>query len=372
MNGGSLRILHIITPAKLAGAELYMITLAEHLDARGHYNRVLCKRKTQAVVDECRRRGLDAHPVRLYGKLDVSAPLRLAAAIRMARADIVHTHLSTASLWGALGARIAGAPSVATVQGRNTAACYRFVDRLIANSRAVKQHMVEQGVPAERIDVVYNAIDVRSFSRTLSTEEAKRRLDLNPGHFVVGTTAHLSPKKGHTDLLAAARHVIERVPDAHFVFLGDGPLRSQLTACAEEWGIASRVSFLGFRRDVAEVMSAYDVFVLASWWEPFGLVFVEAMALGVPVITTRAGGAPEVVLEGQTGMLVPPRDAEALTEAIVHLAESPDVCRSMGLAGPARAADFDIAPKSRDVLAVYKASIEAKRRGRPPAGRNDE
>ncbi|MFQ5809958.1 MAG: glycosyltransferase family 4 protein, partial [Armatimonadota bacterium] len=359
-------------PGKLAGAELYMITLAEQLDADGHHNTVLCKWKAQAVIDECQQRGLDVHPVRLYGKADVTAPLRLAAAIKREGARVVHTHLSTASLWGGLGARIAGAPSVATVQGRNTATCYRFVDRLIANSRAVKQHMVDQGIPAERIDVVYNAIDVRSFSRTLSTEKAKRRLGLAPGCFVVGTAAHLSPKKGYSDLLVSARQVIERVPDAHFVFLGDGPMRAQLTARAEKWGIASQISFLGFRRDVAEVMSAYDMFVLASWWEPFGLVLVEAMALGVPVVATRAGGAPEVVLEGQTGMLVPPKDAKALTEAIVHLAQSPDIRRSMGLAGPARAAEFDIVPKARDVLAVYQATVEAKQRRHAPTGSDGE
>jgi len=364
MSGETLRIVHIITPSKLAGAELYMIALAEQLDADGHHNIVLCKRQAQAVMDECLRRGIDARPVRLYGKADVSAPLRLARAIGKARADIVHTHLSTASLWGAWGARIAGTPSVATVQGQNTATCYRFVDRLIANSRAVKQHIVDQGIPADRIDVVYNAIDVSAFSRTLSTKEAKRRLGLDPDRFVVGTAAHLSPKKGHADLLQSARRVIQQVPDAHFVFLGDGPMRAELTASAEQWGIASRVSFLGFRRDVPEVMSAYDVFVLASWWEPFGLVVVEAMALGVPVIGTRAGGAPEVVVEGQTGLLVPPKNPQALAEAIVRLAADSDLRRTMAAAGPSRAAIFDIAPKAHEVLAVYEATIEAKMHGR--------
>lgn len=364
MSAKRLRILHVITPAKLAGAELYMITLAEQLNGDGHRNVVLCKRQASAVIEECRHRGLDVRPMRLYGKADVTAPLRIAAAIRREAADVVHTHLSTASLWGGIGAWIAGVPSVATVQGRNTATCYRFVDRLIANSRAVKGHIVEQRIPADRVDVVYNAIDISSFSRALSTEEAKSRLGLDPGCFVVGTAAHLSPKKGHMDLLLSARRVIERVPDAHFVFLGDGPMREQLTARAREWAIASRITFLGFRRDVAEVMSAYDIFVLASWWEPFGLVLVEAMALGVPVIATRAGGAPEVVLEGRTGLLVPPQAPDSLTQAIVRLATAPDLRHAMGAAGPARAETFDIAHKAREVLAVYRATIEAKRRGR--------
>ncbi len=362
MNRDSLRILHVITPSKLAGAELYMITLAEQLDADGHSNIVLCKRQADAVIEECRKRDVEVRPARLYGKADVSAPFRLATQIRKERADIVHTHLSTASLWGGLGARIAGTPSVATVQGRNTATCFRFVDRLIANSAAVKQHVVQQGIDPGRIDVVYNAVDISSFARTLSTEEAKRRIGLDPDRLVVGTTAHLSPKKGHTDLLTSARQVIDRVPNAHFVFLGDGPMRGELTAMAEDLGVASHVTFLGFRRDVAEVMSAYDVFVLASWWEPFGLVLVEAMALGVPVIGTRAGGAPEVVVEGETGLLVPPKDADVLAESIVRLATSPEMRCDMAAAGPERARTFDIEPLAREVLDVYHATIDARGR----------
>jgi len=112
--------------------------------------------------------------------------------------------------------------------------------------------------------------------------------------------------------------------------------------------------------------------VLASWWEPFGLVLAEAMALGVPVIATRAGGAPEVVLEGETGLLVPPQDVDALTEAIVRLATAPDTRCAMSAAGPARARTFDIAPKAREVLAVYEATIEAKQRGRAALNRDDQ
>ncbi len=364
---GALRIVHVITPSRLSGAERYMMTLAERLTACGHACIVFCKHRAGAVIAECERRALAVRPVPLYGKLDISAPFRLARRLRAERADIVHTHLSTASLWGAVAAHRAGLPVVATVQGRNTATCYRLADRLIANSEAVREHMVAQGIPTERISTVYNAVDLSGFRRRLGPAEAKQRLGIDPARLVIGTAAHLSPKKGHDDLLVAAAQVVKVVPDADFVLLGDGNQRGELERLADRLQLTSRVTFLGFRHDVADVMSAYDVFALASWWEPFGLVFVEAMALGLPVVTTRAGGAPEVVADGETGMLVRPRDPTALAAALIRLATEPTLRARMGEAGPARAARFDIARLAGDVEAVYQRAIRerAAARGRP-------
>ena len=356
-----LRIAHIITPSRLSGAERYMMTLAERLNAEGHSCVILCKHRAQSVIEECARRGLDVQPVRLYGKADVTAPFRLARRLRAVHADVVHTHLSTASLWGSVAAHLAGLPAVATVQGRNTATCYRYADRLIANSQAVREHMLAQGIPPERITVVYNAVDVSAFRRVLSPAEAKQRLGLDAHRLIIGTAAHLSLKKGHDVLLRAAAEVVKAAPDCHFVLLGEGDQRSALERLGGRLGLRDRVTFLGFRHDAADVMSAYDIFALASWWEPFGLVFVEAMALGVPVVTTRAGGAPEVVAEGETGLLVPPGDPPALARALLRLATDGELRRRLGQAGPTRAARFDVAHLASEVEAVYHAALGGRR-----------
>lgn len=348
-----LCVAHVITPSRLSGAELYMITLAERLNARGHRNLILCKHRALPVIEECRARGLDVQGVPLYGKLDLLAPRRLARLLIQEGADIVHTHLSSASLWGAFAARRAHLPVLATVQGQNTALWYRFADLLIANSEAVRQHMIAQSIPPERVVVVHNAVDLSAFQRRLSPAQAKRGLGLDPQCLVIGTAAHLSPKKGHDDLLAAALSIAPRLPHAHFAFLGEGPMRPQLERTARAAGLADRVHFLGFRRDVAAVMSAYDIFALASWWEPFGLVFVEAMALGIPVVTTRGGGAPEVVADGETGLLVPARDPQALADALLRLATDADLRATMSSAASLRAGQFDIADKVLEVEAAY-------------------
>jgi len=348
-----LCIAHIISPSRLSGAELYMITLAQCLNARGHRNLILCKHQVLPVIQEGRARGLDVRAVHLYGKLDLAAPRRLARLLGQEGVHLVHTHLSTASLWGACAAHRLGVPAVATVQGQNTAIWYRYADLLIANSEAVRRHMIAQGIPPESITVVHNAIDLRAFQRRLSPAQAKRALGLDPECLVIGTAAHLSPKKGHDDLLAAALRLAPRLPTAQFVFLGEGPMRPQLERAAAAAGLADRAHFLGFRRDVAAVMSAYDIFALASWWEPFGLVFVEAMALGVPVVATDAGGAPEVVAAGETGLLVPPRNPQALADALYRLASDHDLRARMSRAAPGRAAHFDIADKVLEVEAAY-------------------
>lgn len=361
MSRSPLRIVHVITPSRLSGAELHLLDLAQELDARGHTNVVLCKHRARAVIQEGVCRGVDIRPTPIYGKFDFTAIFRLARIIRAERADVVHTHLSTATEWGSLAARLAGRRCIATVQGRNVGAWYWLPHHVIANSRAVKAHLVRHGVRADKIAVIYNAIRVASFRRNHSLAEAKERLGIPPSAVVVGTAAHLSRKKGHADLLRGFAAAFRTRREVRLLFLGDGRLRVHLERLAGRLGIADRVAFLGFRRDVRDVMSAYDVFVLASWWEPFGLVLLEAMALGVPCIATNAGGAPEVVAENETALLVPPRDPEALARAMTRLVDDESLRERLGAAGPTRAALFDIADKAAEVEREYLTALEQAR-----------
>ena len=351
-----MRIVHIITPGRLSGAELYLLDLAEELNRRGHTNVILCKRSARAVIEEGLRRGLDVRPTGIHGKFDFPAIFRLARIIRAEDADVVHTHLSTATEWGSLAARLVRCPCLATVQGRNVGAWYWLPHRVIANSHAVRAHLISHRVRPEKILVVHNGIRVAEFRRRLSTREAKERLGLPASAYVVGTAGHLSRKKGHADLLRGFAAAFAGRPDVRLVVLGEGPERGALQRAAGRLGLGDRLVLLGFRRDVRDVMSAYDVFALASSWEPFGLVFVEAMALGVPCIATNAGGAPEVVADGETGLLVPPRNPQALAEAMAKLIADDALRQRLGSAGPDRAALFDITRKAEGVERGYRAA----------------
>jgi glycosyltransferase involved in cell wall biosynthesis len=158
---------------------------------------------------------------------------------------------------------------------------------------------------------------------------------------VVGTFAHLSPKKGYGELVQAAYYVLQTVPNAQFWCFGEGPLRPQLEQTARELGIADRFKLWGFRRDVADLMRAIDVMCLPSHREPFGLVYVEAALAEKPVIACNAGGAPETIAHGETGLLVPPppENVTPLTDAIFTILDNRTHATAMGRRGREHALD---------------------------------
>jgi glycosyltransferase involved in cell wall biosynthesis len=332
-----VNILQIITPSKIAGAERSTVSLAQHLERRGHKVVVACKRG-HPLVEMMRRTGVDARDLPIGGKLNVRAPLLLAHLIRQEQIDVVHTQLSTAALWGSLAARWTGRPVLAHVRALNTKWCYLLADRIVANSHGVKTHLVAQGVPAARIDVIYNGIDPECYQSALTPAEARRQCGLAPTGAIVGVAAHLTAKKGHAGFLEAAAALRGAAPGATFLLLGDGPERARLQALAASLGMADRVVFAGFRDDVCPWMRAMDVVVLPSIaMEGFGRVLVEAALMGKPAVTTDLGGTAEVVQDGVTGYVVPPGDVPALTRAILRLLENAPARVSMGEAARRRA-----------------------------------
>jgi glycosyltransferase involved in cell wall biosynthesis len=212
--------------------------------------------------------------------------------------------------------------------------------------------MVGQGISAGRVSVVHNGIDPQPY---LSAEPAD--LPVPPGVFVVGTVAHLSPKKGFAELLRAAA----RVPGAHFVIAGDGPMRPELARAAQA-ELKGRLHLLGWREDVPALMRRIDAYCLPSRREPFGLVLVEAMAAGRPVVAFRSGGAPEVVVDGETGLLAPPGDADALAACIQRLAGDPQLRRRLGDAGRSRAlSHFTLDRQAARLLDEFRSVVAAAR-----------
>jgi glycosyltransferase involved in cell wall biosynthesis len=204
---------------------------------------------------------------------------------------------------------------------------------LVTCSQAVKRHLVGQGIAARRITVLLNPVDPADISPQRQPEEVRAELGANHDVPIIGCFAHFSVKKGWRDLAAAAPHVLRRFPKAQFWCVGDGPLRPEIERWLADHGIANQFRFLGFRQDVGDLMNAIDLLVLPSHREPFGLVYVEAALLGKPAIGCLSGGAPEVITDQETGLLVPPRDVPALAEAILTLLDNRDRASAMGRLG---------------------------------------
>jgi len=349
-----MRIVQFITPSQIGGAEVHVLSLAARLLRRGHDVTVICPRGRD-LERELRARDLPLWAPRTTGKFDPVTLIRLARRLRSWRADVLHTHLSTASLLGSLAARLAGVPAIATVHGLNSKTCFQCADRLIAVSQAVKQHLTAQGVPPDRIRVIYNGIDLPA---DVHTPQPDLRQRVAPASAVVfGTVGRLGPEKGHRYLLEAAAQLSRRagLPPVHVLIVGQGREEAPLRALAQRLGIGDRVTFAGFQREVWPYLAIMDVFVLPSLKEGLSLSALEAMALGKPVVASRVGGTPEVVEDGETGMLVPPSDASALAEALASLVRSPEAMERMGRAGRQRVAErFGAERMASEIEEVYR------------------
>lgn len=317
-------------------------------------------------LDRAREMGVEVivspHLVRAISPLKDAAALgNLFRLIRQKRPDIVHTHSSKGGLLGRLAARAAGAPAlIHTPHGHvfsghfgSTAslvflalerAMGRITDRTVALTRGEEQDYRDLKVgAADSLRIIHSGVPLERFSKArVPAREARKSLGLPPGAPVVGTVGWLLAIKGPATLLAAMGRVWEQHPEAFLVYVGQGPLKDGLAREAEGMGKAGKVLFTGWRKDVEKLLPAFDVFVLASENEGMGRAVVEAMAAGKPAVASRVGGLPDLVLDGETGVLVPPGDPGALADAVLVLLNDPERAAAMGQKARERASAFSL------------------------------
>ncbi|MBN1852443.1 MAG: glycosyltransferase family 4 protein [Pirellulales bacterium] len=332
-------VVHVITPSRMAGAETLLNRMARRLRARGHRIHIVANR-TSPAIGALVRSGLDVELLPIGGKFNPRAIGALIRALRKVGGEIFHSHLSTASWWCGWAERFGGPPSVGHVHGFTSALWHRRQKRLIACSAAVRDHLVKSGIDGHRIDVLHNPVDPEDVQPCRRVAAIREELATEDQSQVIGCFAHFSEKKGWRDLLHAAPAVLREYPETTFWCVGDGPIRTEMEQLARELGVFPNFRFPGFRTDACELMNAIDVMALPSHCEPFGLVYVEAGLLKKPVIACRAGGAPEVVIDHETGLLIPPHDPDALADALRILLDSHEIATAMGRNGYHRARDL--------------------------------
>jgi glycosyltransferase involved in cell wall biosynthesis len=236
---------------------------------------------------------------------------------------------------------------------------YRFGARIVDGIIAVSDETAASfrrsvGNVGGRITVVCNAVDVERYPAGVDREAMRRRLGLAPGEHAMTMVGTFKRQKGHRDLIEAAARVIPRFPHLRILLVGDGELAGEIRGQVEEARIADRVLFLGSRRDVPEILAASDSFVLASLWEGLPVALVEAMASRLPVIATAVSGTRQVMVDGQTGWMVPPGDPAALGCAMVEVLSRPGRASAMATAGRTRvASSFGAADQARRLARLF-------------------
>ncbi|MGD9633021.1 MAG: glycosyltransferase family 4 protein [Pirellulales bacterium] len=354
------RVMQVITPSHMSGAEMQLVRLTKQMQARGHEFSTVIKRQCSATA-EMRRLGVEAEPLAIGGKLNVLAIHVLAQQMRRTRPDIIQSTLSTASWWCGWLERLSGRPTIGHVQGFTSARWHRQQSHLLAVSQAVKDDLVAQGIAADKITVLHNALGPEEFVARRDPRDIRDEFGATAETPVIGTIAHLSEKKGHRDLFAAMPDVCRAFPKVQFWIIGRGQLRDELEATARRNGTINHVRFLGFRRDMADLMNAIDMMALPSHREPCALVYIEAALMRKPILACRAGGAPESVADGETGLLVPVRDSAAIADSLCTLLENRSRAHAMGQAGYERARDLFGWPRFiRTLEGVYDRVLDGE------------
>jgi glycosyltransferase involved in cell wall biosynthesis len=356
--------LHVDTQRAWRGGQRQVLLTVLGMRERGHRAVLVAHPE-----GELARRASEGHDlIRLAprAEVDLHAGWKLSRIVRELRPDIVHAHdphaVATASLAlsfltsGRCPGLIASRRVAFHLKG-NTFSRWKYhqVDCFVAASNAIRHTLIEDGIDPGRIVTVYEGIDVHRVQlEPAANIHAEFWL---PTHApIVGAVAALTQEKGHKYLIDAAALVIREVPEAHFVILGEGDLRPALERQVKELRLDKHVLLPGFRPDVLSFIRSFDLFVMSSLAEGLGTSLLDAMALSKATVATDTGGIPEVVVEGETGLLVPPRDHRALADAVIRLLKDPVKRGQMGAAGLARVTRvFSAERMVEKTLEVYRS-----------------
>ena len=355
--------LHIDTARTWRGGQNQVLVTAMGLRALGHRTMVVAH--AEGVLKERAAEGLDVISLAPRSEMDLGAAWRLSRVLKQLKPDIVHAHDPHAVAMSALALSMSTQPTkpplVASrrvdfhIRGNTLSRWkYRQVDCFVCASEAIRKMLVADGIEDERTVTVHEGIDVEHV-RAAPPAKLHEEFWLPHEAPVVGNVAALVPHKGQRYLIDAAALVLRHVPDARFIMAGEGELRPQLERQIKEHRLEKHVFLAGFRPDVLSLHKSFDIFALSSTTEGLGTSLLDAMACGKPIVATTAGGIPEVVDDGATGLLVPPRDAERLAQAIVVLLKDAEKRAKFGAAGLARVRDrFSAERMVQDTLRVYQ------------------
>jgi glycosyltransferase involved in cell wall biosynthesis len=370
-----IRVVELLATGTSGGAQEHVFNIVSRLD-RSRYDVSVLSLGNGAAIRRLERAHIE---VCVLDDMDDTAAIQAVAAhLAAVKADVVHNHMYRAEVVGtqaawalaAAGKRrpyIVGTVHSSRIRSDEDRELLRQLtpkmDHLIAVSRAIERKLDEEGRVGAPISLIYNGVDLTRYSEPDICGTLHSEFPIPPDSPIVGVVARLEPEKGHPTLIAAWPAVIAAVPKAHLLIVGEGSQRELLEAQVKELGIRSSVTFTGRRDDVPAVTAALDIAVLPSYREAQGLSILEAMALSRPVVASAVGGIPEMIEDGRTGLLVPPRDPAALSAAIVRLLKNHPYADTLAKAAQNQVHDrFCVELMVRAIESIYDESVADERR----------
>lgn len=334
-----MQILHVDSARTWRGGQNQVLLTAQGMKLRGH-DVAIAAFRGGALETRARAAGIDTCSISFHGDISPAAVYGLVRELRARRPEIVHAHDAHALSTALIAIRIAHTGSLVaarrvdfSLRGAFSRFKYRQARRIIAASRAIASVLEKDGIARDCIRVVYEG--VRDRAPKTGGRELLHSLGVPENSPVVGNIAALTDHKDHLTLIEAAGIVLKRRDDVRFVIAGEGECRSVLERRLLETGLKDKVFLLGFRSDIDALLPAFTLFCLSSHMEGLGTSLLDAMAFGLPIVATNAGGIPEAVEDGVTGRVVPARDPSRLAEALIELLEDTKLRAAMGKAGRA-------------------------------------
>ncbi len=344
-NKRKINVVHLVEELTIGGLEKILTTIVLYLNKEKYNVSVWCLREGGFFADELIKEGIDVKVLHISTSRNPLNIYKLYKLLKNRKFDVIHTHAYSAGTIGRISAFLAGVPVIIShnqnVYGHYNK-YYHFMewllshvtDSIICVSDMVKKFTNEtQGIDTKRLVTIYNGIEnIRSVSGE-KTSDLKKELGIPVNNSVIGTVAQFSGKKGLGYLIKSASILLKHRKDVNFLLVGDGTTKDELKYLCHNLKIENNVVFAGERSDIPEMLSLIDIFVLPSITEGLPLALLEAMACGKPVVATSVGGVPEIVKNGLNGILVQPKDPEALHGAMKELLNNADMREKMGHEG---------------------------------------
>lgn len=364
-----LRTLHIETGRHLYGGAYQAAHLVKGLVARGHRATLLC-----AEGSGIQREVEGSAPVRAVPfrrELDVSFIWRAVRIIREEDPDVVHLHSRRGSdIMGSIAARLCRVP-VVVISRRvddpirqnlwNRIRFQSLCDRVVAISEGIRLVVLEAGIPEDRVRLVHSAVNTSEYRLPRERGWFASEFAVAEGECALGVVAQLIERKGHAFLLRAMPEILRRFPRCKLLFFGKGPAEAYLRKLVESLGLTGVVTFVGFRDDLPRILPNLDLVVHPALNEGLGVSLLQVAACGVPIVAAAVGGIPEIIIDGQTGWLIPPSDSQAIEEAVCEALGTPDLRdRIVRAALEHVEANFGLSQMVEGNLRVYFDTLLAK------------
>lgn len=374
-----IHVLHLIDGLTFGGAETLLRDLAVRLEQRGY--RITVGYSTpgpfvQVLLDM----GLTLKRIPRFALIDPFFMFRMIRLMRLDPPQIVHTHLFKSDFHGRLAARLADVPVVVStlhnndswakhrVLGHLYGETARFADHLIAVSPEVREyHLAKTGVPARKVTVIENGVDISAFSgNEAEARSIRAEFGVDDNAPLFGIIGRLKPQKDLPTFLYAAAKILRQRSDARFLVVGDGPLMDELVLMAKELRLLPALIFTGMRKDIPAIMKAIDVLVLSSLWEGLPVILLEAMAAARPVVSTAVDGVKGVAVHNRTALLVSPSSPDELSVACLQLAGDPLLRENLGKAGLQRVAELYSMDSMTDRISDLYEKLLSEHGVKPP------